>query len=129
LPDSHYLRTSCRAALADVTDDREYTAAFDRYEFLRCMLEIYYTQEKRAALGEFLGRFGTTRSVPDASQIDDQWPLVTADGFDGDPEKARSAHAAVLQQISQTPFLIPASHRACDPVRTLRRSGWGTPPR
>ena len=34
---------SCRAALADVTDDREYATAFDRYEFLRAMLEIYYT--------------------------------------------------------------------------------------
>jgi hypothetical protein len=103
-PASHYLRMSCRAALADVTDDREYKTAFDRYEFLRGMLEIHYTREKRAALGEFVGRFGATRSVPDADQIDDQWPLVAAGGFDGDPEKARGAHAAVVQQISQTPW-------------------------
>jgi len=39
-----------RAALADVTDDREYVTAFDRYEFLRSMLEIYYT------LGEICAR-------------------------------------------------------------------------
>ena len=101
---SHYLRMSCRAALADAADDREYTTAFDRYEFLRAMLEIYYTPEKRAALGEFVRRSGATRSIPSAAQIDDQWPLVTAGGFDGDPEKARGAHAAALEQISQTPL-------------------------
>lgn len=101
-PASHYLRASCRAALADVTDDREYKTAFDRYEFLRAILEIYYTPEKRAALGEFVLRSGATRSIPSAAQIDNQWPLVTAGGFDGDPEKARGAHAAVLEQISQT---------------------------
>jgi hypothetical protein len=98
-PDSRYLRMSCRAALADVTDDREYTAAFDRYELLRGMLEIHYTPGKRAALGEFV-----FRSIPDVGQIVDQWPLVVAGGFDSDPEQARGAHAAVLRQISITPF-------------------------
>jgi hypothetical protein len=102
-PDSRYLRMSCRAALADVTDDREYAVAFDRYEFLRAMLEIYYTQGERAALGEFVLRFGANRSIPDIDEIDEQWPLVAAGGFDGDTEQARSAHAAALQQISQTP--------------------------
>ena len=48
-PESRYLRMSCRTALADVTDDREYTAAFDRYEFLRSMLEIHHTQERESS--------------------------------------------------------------------------------
>lgn len=38
-PASRYLRVSCRPAMEEMTDDREYTAAFDRYEFLRGMLE------------------------------------------------------------------------------------------
>ncbi len=29
-PASHYLRAGCHAALAEITDEREYTAAFDR---------------------------------------------------------------------------------------------------
>jgi len=57
-PASRYLRASCRSALAEFTDDREYAAAFDRYEFLRGMLEINYTTAARAALGEFVARWG-----------------------------------------------------------------------
>ena len=52
-PASHYLKGSCRAALADLTDDTEYAAAFDRYEFLRAMIEIHHTRGRTAALGEF----------------------------------------------------------------------------
>ena len=103
-PESRYLRMSCQTALADVTDDREYTAAFDRYEFLRSMLEIHHTRDERAALGEFVHRAGASRSIPDIGQIDDQWPVVAAGGFDGDPEKARGAHGGVLRQMSQTSF-------------------------
>lgn len=102
-PASRYLRASCRPALADFTDDREYAAAFDRYELLRGMLEVKYTTAKRAALGEFAALWGTRAF--DAGEIDDQWPLVVAGAFDGDAEQARQSHAAVVQQIVETPFL------------------------
>lgn len=102
-PAGRYLRASCRSALADFTDDSEYAAAFNRYEFLRSMLEIRYTSGRRAALGEFVTRRGT--NAFDAGEIDDQWPLVAAGGFDGDAAQAREYHAAVLGQIAQTPML------------------------
>jgi hypothetical protein len=102
-PASRYLRASCRAALADLTDDSEYVAAFDRYEFLRSMIEVHYTQQRRAALGEFVSRWGAR--TPDVADIDDQWPLVEAGGFGGDAAEARQAHEPVLQQIAQTPLL------------------------
>jgi SIR2-like domain len=101
-PASRYLRASCRPALADLTDDSEYAAAFDRYEFLRAMIEIHGTSQGRAALGEFAARWGAR--TPDVAEIDDQWPLVAAGGFSGDAAEARQAHAAVLQQIAQTAF-------------------------
>jgi SIR2-like domain len=98
-PASHYLKGSCRATLADLTDDTEYAAAFDRYEFLRAMIEIHHTQGRTAALGEFAGRWGAV--APDVAEIDEQWPLVAAGGFSGDPEQARQAHASVLQEITR----------------------------
>lgn len=101
-PASRYLRASGRTALAEFTDDSEYATAFDRYEFLRSMLEIRYTPGRRAALGEFVARWGTRAF--DAGEIDDQWPLVVIGGFDGDAEQAREFHAAVLKQIAQTPI-------------------------
>jgi hypothetical protein len=85
----------CRSAPAEFTDDSQYVAAFDRYEFLRSMLEIRYSQARRAALGEFVVRWGT--SGFDVGEIDDQWLLVVVGGFDGDAEKAREFHVAVLQ--------------------------------
>lgn len=36
------------------TDNREYAAAFDRHELLCSMLQIRYTPDRRAALGEFV---------------------------------------------------------------------------
>jgi hypothetical protein len=102
-PASHHLKASCRAAMADLTDDREYAAAFDRYEFLRAMIEIYYTPQRRAPLGEFVGRWGVR--TPDVAEIYDQGTLVAAGGFAGDAEQARQAHAAVLKQIAETPVL------------------------
>jgi hypothetical protein len=66
------------------------------------MLEIYYGQVPRAALGEFVARAGTNFSIANAEQIDDRWPLVKAGAFEGDPEQARRMHAAVFRQINQT---------------------------
>jgi hypothetical protein len=105
-PASRFLRVSCRDALADITDESEYTKAFDRYEFLRGMLEIYYGPSgvKRAALGEFVLRWGANRVDPDVGEIDDQWPLVTAGGFDGDAVQARDTHAAMVEQIGAKLF-------------------------
>ena len=102
--ESHYLRTSCRAAFAEFTDDREYSMAFDRYELLRGMLEIHYDPGKRAALGELADRMGTS-SIIDTDQINDQWPLVAAGAFDGDTQQARLTHATLLQQITDSLFL------------------------
>ena len=99
-PASRYLKGSCRAALADLTDDAEYAAAFDRYEFLRAMIETCHTQGRTAALGEFAGRWGAV--APDVAEINEQWPLVAAGGFSGNAEQARQAHATVLQQITRT---------------------------
>ena len=95
-PHSRYLRLSCREALADVTDDDEYVRAFDRYEYLRSLLEIHYSPV--AALGEFTG------AIPEADEIDDTWPLVAAGGFDGDPSKAVRARTTLAVQISSTPL-------------------------
>lgn len=100
-PHSRYLRLSCREALADVTDDDEYVRAFDRYEYLRSLLEIHYSPKGGpvAALGEFTG------AIPEADEIDDTWPLVAAGGFDGDPSKARQAHTTLAVQVSSTPLV------------------------
>jgi len=103
-PASRYLRTSCRTALAEVTDEREYAAAFDRYEFLRGMLEIAYGQMPAAALGEFVGRTGSTRNIPALDEITQGWPLLTAGAFDGDPDSARDIYAKLSTQISKTLF-------------------------
>jgi hypothetical protein len=103
-PPSHYLRTSCRAATEDLTDEREYAAAFDRYEFLRGMLEIAYGEIPVAALGEFVSRTGATRNIPAIGEITDQWPLIGAGAFDGNPDSARDVYTKLSTQISQTPF-------------------------
>jgi hypothetical protein len=100
---SRYLRLSCRPALTDLTDDSEYEAAFDRYEYLRAMIEIHYTPGARAALGEFVFRWGA--GTPGVAEIDDHWPLIVAGGFGGNAAEARRAHQALLQQIAQTPML------------------------
>jgi SIR2-like domain len=102
LPATVHLRNSCRLALAEFTDDREYTAAFDRYEFLRAMLEVHHT-EQRAAVDGLARRQGLR--IPDVEEVDDQWPLLAVGGFGGDADQARQAHAAVLRQIQQTLFL------------------------
>jgi hypothetical protein len=100
-------------------------AAFDRYEFLRSMLELGYTQARRAALGEFVARLGT--SGFEAGEIDYQWPLVVVGGFDGDAEKAREFHVAVLQQVAQWPMLcrvccvLSDSLKAIAPVQIRSR--------
>jgi len=93
-PASHHLRSSCRAALTEVTDDGEYTAAFDRYEYLRSLLEIHETEVKRAALGEFL-----LRPMPGTDEIDGQWPLIAIGGFGGDIAQVRNAHAGMVSQV------------------------------
>jgi hypothetical protein len=100
LPHSRYLRLSCREALADVTDDSEYVRAFDRYEYLRSLLEIHDSPQSGAvaALGEFIG------AIPEADEIDETWPLVADGGFDGDPSKARQARATLDAQISRMPL-------------------------
>jgi hypothetical protein len=105
IPESSYLRASCRVAFADIADNREYESAFDRYEVLRGMLEIYHTAGGRAALGEFIFRAGSSSSIPLVDDIDDQWPLVVAGGFNGESAKARDVLATLLQQLSQTMFL------------------------
>lgn len=99
-PVSRYLRVSCRAALGELTDEREYTAAFDRYEFLRGMLEIAYADVIRAALGEFVTRTGTRQAIPAPDEITDGWPLIEAGAFDGAPG-ARDVYAKLTEQISR----------------------------
>jgi predicted Mrr-cat superfamily restriction endonuclease len=102
-PASHYLRASCRAALEELTDEREYAAAFDRYEFLRGMLETAYGS--RAALGEFVSRTGA-RNLPAIDEITDRWPLIVAGAFDGDPDSARDVYAKLSVEISQRQFFL-----------------------
>jgi hypothetical protein len=99
-PHSRYLRLSCREALADITDDREYVRAFDRYEYLRSLLEIHYSPQGGpvATLGEFIG------AIPEVELIDETWPLVAAGGFDGDPSKAQQARASLSAQITAMPI-------------------------
>lgn len=103
-PASRYLRISCRTALTEVTDEREYAAAFDRYEFLRGMLEIAYGQRPVAALGEFVGRAGSTRNIPALDEIIPGWPLLTVGAFESDPASARDIYTKLSTQISQTLF-------------------------
>jgi hypothetical protein len=104
-PHSRHLRQSCRDALADITDDSEYTRAFDRYEYLRSLLELHYSPQalSPAALGEFITRAGGTSTIPSADEIDDTWPLVTAGAFD--PSQARHAHTRLTLQVSTTTLL------------------------
>ena len=101
---SRYLRISCRTALAEVTDEREYAAAFDRYEFLRGMLEIAYGQLPVAALGEFMDRAGSMQAIPAMDEITERWPLLTAGAFGGDPDTARDIYTKLTTQISQRMF-------------------------
>lgn len=100
-PASRYLRVSCRSAMEEMTDDREYAAAFDRYEFLRGMLEIAYGQDQVAALGDFVTRAGAARNLPDADEITDRWPLLVAGAFGRNVASAVDAHAKLTEQISQ----------------------------
>jgi hypothetical protein len=101
-PASQYLRVSCRSAMEEMTDDREYTAAFDRYEFLRGMLEIAHGQHQSAALGEFVTRAGAPAgNLPDADEITDQWPLIAAGAFGRDVASAADAYVRLTEQIRQ----------------------------
>jgi hypothetical protein len=100
-PSSRYLRTSCRVPLSDVTDGREYAAAFDRYEFLRGMMEVDYDPGTGAALGDVITAEQGLHGFPHIAEISSRWPLVAAGAFDGDLERARSAFAAVRQQIGE----------------------------
>ncbi len=100
-PASRHLRASCRTALAEVTDESEYAAAFDRYEFLRGMLEIAYGRRPSAALGEFVDRADSVRNIPALDAIIEGWPLLTAGAFDGDPGSAREIYGKLSKQISR----------------------------
>ena len=85
-----------------MTDDREYTAAFDRYEFLRGMLEIAHGQHQSAALGDFVTRADAPAgNLPDADEITDQWPLIAAGAFGRDVASAADAYARLTEQIRQ----------------------------
>lgn len=103
-PASRHLRISCRTALAEMTDESEYAAAFDRYEFLRGMLEIAYGRRASAALGEFVDRCDSARYMPALDEIIEGWPLLTAGAFDGDPCSAREIYEKLKTQITRKLF-------------------------
>lgn len=99
-PASRYLRASCQLALAGLADEREYRAAFDRYEFLRGMIEVTYGPPygREAGIGEFV-----TRNIPAVDEITEGWPLLTTGAFGGDVEVARSAYERLILQIGRQP--------------------------
>lgn len=99
-PWSRVLRTACLGPLTEVCDEREYAAAFSRYEFLRSMIE--FDRGLYPALGEFAG---VLRVDPDAwpagavlAEIDDRWPLLVAGGFAGTVVEAKRVHADVVTE-------------------------------
>ena len=103
-PASHYLRVSCRSAMQELTDEREYAAAFDRYEFLRGMLELTDGRVTRASFREFATRSGTRPTIPVVDEITDGWPLTAAGAFGGQAATAREVHEQLITQISELPF-------------------------
>lgn len=92
---SKHLRMTIRPAFGDLLDDAEFAVAFERFEFLRSMMEADLDHEP--ALGEYasvMGRRPPSISVAIRREIRDagsSWPLLRAGAFRGEVQRASDA--------------------------------------
>ncbi|SCF11728.1 toll/interleukin-1 receptor domain-containing protein [Micromonospora chokoriensis] len=105
---SKHLRTSTCHAFDELLDDAEFARAFERFEYLRSLLEI--DKSGYSALGEYSWYVAHRRSkVHDRVRKDieaarQDWPLVKAGAFKGDYNQAIRATEILFEQLSSRSY-------------------------
>ncbi|MFF6961667.1 SIR2 family protein [Streptomyces sp. NPDC008317] len=103
-PQSHFLRQEAREPLRSLEpDDAAYKAACNRFEFLASMISMDDDVEHRRDpwAGEFLTgeNWGHDSGLANTigTELTAAWPLLQAGAFHGDVERAKAAHARLVE--------------------------------
>lgn len=101
----HFFRLFREPLRPFLADDRRYERCFDRFEYLRCLLEVDQTGSPRST-----GRFGWRWKFPsddvrkeveaDEARAGKSWPLYKSGCFGGQPEKFKAAKMAVDKMVA-----------------------------
>lgn len=109
-PQSEYLFHKLREPLRPfLADDRRYGRCFDRFEYLRCLLEVDQTGSPRS-VGRFGWRWRFQEDVRKEVEAEEaragkSWSLYRAGWFGGSSEKFRAAKQAVDEMVGRLGWL------------------------
>lgn len=107
---STHLRRTLEPAFGGVLGADEFADEFERYEYLRSLLELHLSDGRSTALGEFAwavhssGSFVATRITDELDALGETWPLLRAGAFGGSVEAVRQAQRHLQEHLQRRFF-------------------------
>jgi hypothetical protein len=107
---SIHLRATLRPAFAGILDNDEFAEAFERYEYLRSLLEVHLSGGRVTSLGEFAWFVYNRRTslaeriAAEVEALGPNWPLLRAGAFGGTVPAVRRAQALLGEHLQRRFF-------------------------